>query len=68
METNNEKADLKDLHLMLIVFAVVVCCAISFGAGKKNEQQEIKERTLKENLTGSEVQKVERIIFNSVQL
>lgn len=52
METNNERADFKDLYLMLIVFAVVVCCAISYYAGTKNKEQEIKQRALKENLQG----------------
>lgn len=72
MNTRNDKADLKDLHLMLIVFAVIVCCAISYAAGcdkgAVNKQREIENRAQKENLKGEEVQKVERIIFNSVQL
>ena len=63
MKTHCEKSDLKNLYLMLIVFAIVLCSYISYSAGKKNKEQEIKQRALKENLTGSEV---ERIIFNSI--
>lgn len=38
MATKNEKADLKDLHLMLIVLGVMVCSVISFCAGKAFER------------------------------
>lgn len=61
MNTRNDKADLKDLHLMLIVFAVVVCCAISFSAGKKNQQKETENRANKSN-------NIEYIVFGEQQL
>lgn len=63
-----EKADLKDLHLLLIVLGVVICSAISFSAGKKIKQKEIENRALLINMTVKENAVVEKVIFGESQL
>lgn len=62
-----EKADLKDLHLLLIVLGVVICSAISFSAGKEIKQKEIENRASLYNMTVKENQTIEKVIFGEIQ-
>lgn len=71
MATKNERDDLKDLHLMLIVLGVVLCTMVGFcagqTAGKKKRQKEIENNALNINLTTEQNKVVETIIFGEIQ-
>jgi len=60
---------MKEIALIgLLLVLVVSSFFLGYWRGKEDTQAEIEYRATKENLKGEELQKVERIIFNEVQL
>lgn len=60
---------MKEIALIgLLLVLIVSSFFLGYWRGKEDTQIEIEYRAAKENLKGEELQKVERIIFNEVQL